>query len=109
MAEEVTIDEAAHCPKCNEIGTIAKKEVKRHYIDREWWDVYVYICTNDGCVWYNTGWLVSSNERGVVYQRNQGTRGQDKTFVGLSNEQLSYGQRMIEDLVQRDLRDDNTS
>ena len=106
MSEEITVEQASHCPKCNEIGIIAKKEAKRHYIDHEWWDVYAYQCTNDNCSWFNTGWIVSSNERGVVYQREQGMRGQDKTFLKLSPDQLAAGQRMIEDVVRRDLRED---
>lgn len=106
MAEEITVEMASHCPICNEIGIIAKKEVKRQYIDREWWDVVVYQCTNENCRWYNTGWLVSSNDRGLVYQRNQGERGQDKTFSKMSPDQLARGQRMVEDLMQRDLRED---
>lgn len=106
VTEEVTIDEAAHCPKCGEVGIIAKKEVKKHYIDREWWDVYVYICTNELCRWYNTGWIVSSNERGVVYQRPSGPRGQDKTFLKLSPDQMAVGRRIVEDLKQRDMREE---
>jgi len=103
--EEITVDQASHCPKCGDVGTIAKKQVKQHYIDREWWDVYVYICGNSLCRWYNTGWAVSSNERGVVYQRPQGERGIDKTFQKLSPDQLAHGRRMVEDVEQRDLRD----
>lgn len=103
---EITIDQAAHCPRCGEVGEIAKKDVKRHYIDGEYWDVYVYICPNRSCVWYNTGWIVSSNERGIVYQRKQGERGQDKTFFRLTPDQMAVGRRMVEDLQGRDLRDE---
>jgi hypothetical protein len=104
--EEVTIEQAAHCPRCGEVGSIAKKEVKKHFIDHEWWDVYAYICPNDKCVWYNTGWLVSSNERGIVYQRPQGERGIDKTFKKFSPDQMAMGRRMVEDVKQQDLRDE---
>lgn len=104
--EEVTLDQASHCPRCGELGTIAKKDVKRHRIDHEWWDVYALLCVNSSCVWFNTGWLVSSNDRGIVYQRTQGERGIDKTFRKLSPDQIAMGRRMVEDLKQQDLRDE---
>jgi hypothetical protein len=105
----VTIDEAAHCPRCDTIGEIAKKEVKRHFIENEWWDVYVYTCPNQVCPWWNTGWIVSSNERGIVYERPVGERGMPKSFPKLSKDQLAYGQRLVEDVVKKDLRDDENS
>lgn len=100
----VSITEAAHCPKCGVLGRLAKSN-KTRADSGELCDVAVYHCTNDGCSWYNTGWLVQSDERGQVYERDQGTRGQDKTFQPMSRDQQAAGQRAVEDLLGRDLRD----
>lgn len=104
--EEVTVEMASHCPKCDEIGVVAKQKAERHYIDRQYWDVLVYQCTNTICPWYNTGWVVSSNERGIVYQRAQGPRGIDKQFTKLSPDQMAMGRRLVEDIQKQDLRDE---
>lgn len=105
-----TVVEASKCPRCKSQGEIRKgggvKSGERKRIDNEWWDVVVYYCLNDVCPWFNTGWLVSSNERGEVFERQQGARGHDRTFERMSPDALARGRRMVEDLKNMDLRDD---
>jgi hypothetical protein len=99
---EITVEEAAHCPKCGEVGKLVSHEQSFTDDYGKKWDVVTYECDNEKCVWFGTGWPVSSDERGVVYQRPQGPRGQDKTFEPMSQDQLAYGRRVIEDVIKQD-------
>jgi hypothetical protein len=78
----------------------------QRFFEGEMWDVVTYYCHNRGCNWYNSGWLVSSNEQGIVYERSQGPRGQDKTFTPLSKEALSRGRAEIEEVMGQDAEED---
>src|SRR5262245_50482361 len=105
----VSITEAAKCRgklpdnrRCGEIGKLIRSN-KAYDDDGELCDVAVYHCVNPDCTWFNTGWVVQSNDRGEVYERDQGPRGQDKTFRAMSPDQLAYGRRMMEDIARRDL------
>jgi hypothetical protein len=102
----VTIDEAAKCPKCGVVGKL--KVSKRKFFEGEWWDVAVYECANQRCTWFDQpGWLVSSNERGEVYERDQGPRGQDKTFTPMSPGALSRGRMDVEEVAGKDVEADD--
>jgi hypothetical protein len=92
-----------------EAGAGAKGRAERNFFEGEWWDVVTYYCHNRGCRWYNSGWLVSSNERGEVYERSQGTRGQDKTFNPLSKSALERGRAQIEEVIQADAEEGKSS
>lgn len=102
MAERVTIQEAAKCPKCKKEGRLDQnfKHTDEHNIN---WDVTTYICDNEICPWYNTGWVVQSDKNGVVYERDIGERGMDKDFPKLSPDVKSVGRMYLEDIVRRDL------
>lgn len=101
---EITIEQAAKCPKCGVLGRLHTSR-KTFAEGGEPCDIATYHCVTEACSWYGTGWAVQSDSRGMVYQRDQGTRGQDKTFNPLSREAMARGQRQVEDLMQRDLRD----
>lgn len=95
-----TFDEARECPHCKKPmeATLYSRD---EHIKRE---VYTTKCMTEGCRWYGTGRIIQL-DNGIVFERQQGPRGQDKTFKPLTNDQLAVGQRMVEDAVQRDLRD----
>lgn len=102
----VTIDEAALCPKCKTLGQVARNRSERKKFEGKMWDVCVYICVNEGCNWFNTGWVVQSDDRGVVYERPQGPRGQDKQFNKLSRGQMAAGRAMVEEVIGRDAEEE---
>ncbi len=100
MAESTTTwEEAKKCPICKESGEETYSEP-----DGMGGKVHTITCKNEGCRWYNTGWLVQVDRKGNIPVRDQGPRGQDKDFPKLSPGLLSMGQRTLEDIVQEDLR-----
>jgi hypothetical protein len=99
---EITVEEASKCPKCNQTGKLGNVEPSFTDDYGKRWDVVIYSCTNEQCNWFETGWPVSSDDRGVVFQREQGTRGQDKTFEPMSSDALAYGRRVLEDAINDD-------
>lgn len=101
----VTVDEAAKCPKCGVLGKL--RSTRRRFFEGEWWDVGAYYCVNEDCNWFNTGWAVSSNEQGIVYERPQGERGQDKTFNKMSRAQLAHGRAQVEEVLGRDAEEED--
>lgn len=95
-----TFEEAATCPKCgNRMETALDAKASDKRINRE---VYVAICRTAMCSWFGTGRAIQL-DNGIVFERQHGPRGQDKSFPVLTNDQLSAGQRMVEDAVNRDL------
>lgn len=100
----VTVEQAAKCPKCGKPGRLnySAKHTDDNGVD---WDVVAYICDNELCIWLNTGWLVQSDKNGIVYQRDQGERGQDKQFERMSPDLKAAGRRYLEDIVRRDLEE----
>jgi hypothetical protein len=68
---------------------------------------YAAICRTELCIWFGTGRAITMVD-GVVYERPSGGRGQAKQFPILTPDQLAFGQRNVEDAVQRDLRDSET-
>jgi len=95
-----TFEEARECPHCHN-----QMEVELYSKDtRAKREVYTTKCMTEGCRWYGTGRIIQL-DNGIVFERQQGERGQDKGFKTLTPDQLAMGQRMVEDAVQRDLRD----
>lgn len=95
-----TLDEARTCPKCGNLMEleVASRDEARKQVN------YAAICMTELCTWFGTGRAITVNN-GIVFERNQGPRGQDKQFPTLSPDELAHGQRMVEDAVNRDLRD----
>lgn len=104
----VSIIKASHCPICGDQGKLRRSN-KVKGDDGALWDFAVYYCPNEeGCRWgkQGSGWFVQSDEQGNVYERDKGPRGMDKTFDPrtVTPDRLSRGQRVVEDLRQKDLR-----
>lgn len=107
----VTIVEASKCPICGDQGKLRRSN-KVDGDDGQKWDLATYYCPNEeGCRWakQGSGWLVQSDKEGNVWERSRGERGMDKTFEKrtISPDRLSFGRRVIEDIKQKDLRDDD--
>jgi hypothetical protein len=100
----ISLEDAAKCSKCGKPGQldIAKPLEDGGHLN-------VYICDNDRCEWgsIRSGWVVQTDRRGMVYEREIGGRGHDKSFPEMSNDLLSQGQRVVEDAVRRDLRNEH--
>jgi hypothetical protein len=98
----VSFDEARTCPKC---GNLMEAELDANASNvRLKREVYVTKCMTELCSWYGTGRIIQL-DNGVVFERQIGNRGMDKTFKPMTADQLAMGQRMVEDAVNRDLRD----
>jgi hypothetical protein len=98
MADATTFEEAKRCPRCGHPG----EEIKaaRSMQPRDGGKLYTIFCRWEGCEWENTGWAVQVDRNNELVTRARG----EKTFPTLSNDQLSAGMRMIEDIKQQDLR-----
>lgn len=94
-----TFDEAKCCPKCAKPGEAKLERV----IDRRAnTRLYTVKCLNEGCRWFNTGWAVQVDGEGMVFERNRGPRGMDKSFPVMSPDQLAHGRAQVEDVLKRD-------
>lgn len=87
----LTLDDAKHCPICSHIG---KEHIKRRAANGNGM-VHTYICMNELCRWYDTGWTVQVQANGEIPQRDTGDR--NKQFQPLSDGQQSMAQRMIDE------------
>lgn len=93
----VSFEEAKRCPKCHFPGDERKTSKapqggEIHYI----W------CVTAICPWYETSWVVQTRADGTIPLRDP----HDKQFPVLSPDQLAFGQRIVEDAVKRDLRNE---
>lgn len=84
-----TIEEAIHCPRCQETG----KEVKK-YPSTRGSTIYVFHCQNEKCHWYGTGWTVQVNRDGSVPERTKGM----KEFPALSVYDEAAAKRILDEL-----------
>lgn len=95
----VPLEEAAKCPKCGKPGMLTMSGP----VD-DGGDFNVYNCDNDRCEWgeQRSGWLVQTDERGHVFERNRGTRGMDKDFPTMSPDALARGRALLENAIQEE-------
>lgn len=75
-----TLDEASRCPICKEP---AQQTVSRSGSRGS--KLHTYVCRNQNCRWYDTGFLVQVDSNGDVYERPKG----EKEFTPFSKEQAS--------------------
>jgi hypothetical protein len=102
MAELTTFEQAKRCPKCDQPG-----DASVHRGLPGGGRVYTVMCRNEKCRWFDTGWAVQINPDGEVYDRAKDQMGGKlKTYPAMTPGQLAQGQRAIEDVVKRDLRED---
>lgn len=94
-----TFEIAKKCPKCHEPG----EEISVQPAPGGNGQVHVFVCRNDRCKAVDERWLVQTRPDGTVPnpERNAG----NKIYNPLSNDAIAAGQRMVEDAVQKDLRD----
>lgn len=91
-----SIEEAAKCPKCSEPGRLSKTVNASNGNGK----VRTYICENERCRWYSTGWVVQVDISGQLVEGNH--RG-SKSFEALSKRELDYGRHNLEEILQKDL------
>ena len=91
------LHDAIKCPKCGTPGKLISN--RKHDEDGIIWDLTEYMCDVKLCLWLNTSWIVQSDPNGLVYERNKGNRGMDKTFVTMSQDQLAFGRMIVEDAI----------
>src|SRR5436305_15045216 len=91
----VTVDEAARCPKCREVGKVVRSGRGPQLSTAR-----NYQCENEMCRWFQTGWVVQIKADGTIPERSQG----DKTFEPLDLAQRQAGQRMIEAIEEEENR-----
>lgn len=98
----VPLEQAARCPKCDKPGQLTM--VKPVPIEQGGGHVNVYNCDNDRCVWgeQGSGWIVQTDERGFVFERDHGPRGMDKDFPKMSPDALARGRRNLEDVIREE-------
>jgi len=89
-----TYEEATHCPRCGEAGREIKKEPGPRRST-----IHAFICENERCRWYKTGWVVQELSDGSI--PDAVTKG-PKSFEPLSPDQEAYARRQLEDLAFHD-------
>lgn len=90
-----TLDEASRCPKCDQPGDHSSSESRP-----DGSIVRTYYCRNERCRWYNTPWIVQVKADGTIPERKP----QEKDYPDLTPGQEAMARRVIEDVVQEDLR-----
>lgn len=99
----VDIRDAAKCPKCGVLGELTSSRAALDESGKPC-DIATYNCVTELCRWFGTGWVVQSDARGEIFERNQGPRGQDKTFPLLTPDQLARGRMAVEQAAEREDR-----
>ena len=93
MAES-QLDEAKRCPKCQQPGEqqAGYELVKegRHRGAK----VHTFICQNEDCVWYKTGWVLQINPDGSIPVRKKG----QKEHPEMNEFQKAMARRELEQL-----------
>lgn len=65
-----TYEIAKSCPKCGHYGELQYT----HPGPRGGSRVEVYLCTNEVCLWYETGWTIQINKDGSIPDRTKGPK-----------------------------------
>jgi hypothetical protein len=94
-----TFEIAKKCPTCREAG----EEVSVQPAPGGNGQVHIFACRNERCKDVDERWIVQTRPDGTipVVERTPA----NKLYMPLSNDALASGQRMVEDAVQKDLRD----
>jgi hypothetical protein len=96
----IRLEDAAKCPKCGVPGEVVNRT---QIVDEgELWDVVAYKCDTELCPWCDSHWFVQSDKNGIVYEREIGERGMDKTFPKISADQLALGRRILENAIREE-------
>jgi hypothetical protein len=92
-------EEARRCPTCKQPG----KDVGSKPAPENMGRIHFYECQNDRCEDVNERWLVQELPDGTIPTPDLNKRG--KNYPTLTPGQLSAGMMQLEDLLQRDLRE----
>lgn len=87
-----TLDDAKHCPKCGQVGSI-EMETK----GRAGSKIYNVNCQNEICTWFETGWVVQVKADGTLAERQAGP----KQFEKLNVYQEKAAQAIIDEVKER--------
>lgn len=97
----IQLEEAAKCSKCGLPGELIS--TRPIISEGTKWDLSEYQCDRQSCPWEGWNWLVQSDANGIVYEREIGSRGMDKTFNPISPGSLSRGKANLEDALRREV------
>ncbi len=81
-----TLEEAKICPRCSEPGRLSHE-----HKFRSGKKVITFMCDNERCRWYSTGWLVQVNPDGTIPERVAGA----KQFEKLDRNASSYAEAVL--------------
>lgn len=87
----VTIDEAKRCPRCSQAG-----QESGNHRGPKGSRVYTFVCMNEVCPWYETGWIVQVNSDGTIPEREAGP----KEFEKLPN--FDANKERVEEQIRRE-------
>jgi len=88
-----TYEEARQCPKCHQYGVHAQTDSGPRGSKIE-----TYVCDNEICLWYQTGWVVQVNRDGSIPNRTEGP----KEFPMLSDTHRQAHEDYLERLAAED-------
>ncbi len=76
----VTFDQAKRCPKCDNPG---EQDVVRNGPD---YKLYTFICRNEACAWFGTGWVVQRMDDGTIPEREPSREKSFPAIPGMTQE-----------------------
>lgn len=68
--EKTSYEKAKSCPICGEYGILEATNPGPRFGSK----VETYLCDNQLCRWYKTGWVVQLNKDGSIPDRRKGTK-----------------------------------
>lgn len=89
-----SMDEASRCPRCGEPGRLSGvRPGPRRSSTR------TYVCENERCRWFQTGWVISVASDGSIPERKKG----DKEYPMLTEFEKANARAILEDALERPL------
>jgi hypothetical protein len=99
---ETLFEEAKRCPRCTQPGELVDTRPAPNGNGT----LHFFQCENERCKEYHERWIVQTMPDGTIpVDDNERTR--MKRYPELTSGQLSSGLMQMEDLLQRDLREQN--
>lgn len=82
-----SLEDAKHCPKCDQPGTVVYQQVRP-----KGGKAFTYHCVNALCKWFQTGWVVQVNADGSIPDRTAGP----KQFEQLDSGATAYAEAVLQ-------------
>jgi hypothetical protein len=99
-----TYEEAKRCPKCKQPGRLksvenplVSPEDRTRFGIQRGAKVETYVCINERCRWFETGWVVQLNPDGSIPDRTQALA-KDKQYPALPGWAAKPAETVINDL-----------